>query len=140
MFLGMTNQLVAVNMTSRGRRIGFQDGRHQQPQMDIFVDNFSSNEDTRQVKWLTLCFCIWPISWRHLLLRHNAAILNFKMAPSATSNVYSVNNFSSNEDTNVFQVANPMFLGMANQLAAFNVTSCDRHIVFQYGRRKQPLN
>ena len=30
MFLGMTNQLVAMNMTSRGRHIGFQDG-HQQP-------------------------------------------------------------------------------------------------------------
>ena len=36
MFFGMTNQLVAMNMTSRGRHIGFQDGRHQQPQTDIY--------------------------------------------------------------------------------------------------------
>ena len=51
-----------------------------------------------------------------------------------------VDNFSFNEDTKVIQVANPMFLHMANQLAVYIVTSQGRHIEFQDGRQQQPPN
>ena len=44
-----------------------------------------------------------------------------------------VNNLSSNQDTRVIQVANPMFSAMANQLVALYMTSHGRHIGFQDG-------
>ena len=50
MFLGMTNQLVSLNMTSHDRHIGFQDGFHQQPPDGYFPVQPSSNQDTKEIQ------------------------------------------------------------------------------------------
>ena len=51
-----------------------------------------------------------------------------------------LNNLSSNCDRNVIQAANPMFLGVTNQLVEVNITSRGRHIGFQDGRHLQTPN
>ena len=49
-----------------------------------------------------------------------------------------LNNLGSTQHARVIQVANPMFLAMANQLMALNMTSHGRHIDFQDGRPQRP--